>query len=57
MQWVRVKTQLKQLCGLQVTAVRGKPCALKCPIGIRLRAARPMYAGRQIQVLCEQHRR
>lgn len=54
---VRVKMQGKSLRLCLVTGKEGKPCALKCQIGIRLRVARPMYAGWQIQVLCEQHRR
>jgi hypothetical protein len=36
-----------------VTTDWGKPCVLKCPIGVRLRAARLMYVGRQIQVLVQ----
>lgn len=46
---VRVKMCGKSAQYVLVTVHVGKPCVMKCPIGRRLRAARPMPAGRQIE--------
>ncbi len=46
---IRVKTCGKSTRYILATIYTGKPCAMKCPIGRRLRTARPMPAGRQIK--------
>ena len=45
---VRLKMWGKGPQLLMVTSLAGKPCKLKCHIYHRLRAARPMMEGRQI---------
>ena len=54
---VRVKMWGKSPRRGVVTCREGKPCVLKCHVYGRLRAARPMTEGRQIQVFSDECRR